>query len=731
MSLATARRFLPWLVLVLAILVPYHRLTTMQGIIVTDDRIISDVFGAELPGRVEAGRLLRAGEWPTWTPRLCTGYPLLAGGVFPDPLTSSTFALLPPAAALNVFVLTTLIVAALGTYALARRLGASAAGATLSGLAFSWSGYMVCQLKHLGIVATVCWLPLGLFLLDRALDKGETATLVRRAYRLVPFAALVAVQWMSNFPQSAYICTLCYGAFALAHAIPQKRFGAKLLVATGVITALGMLCAAMAVLPMQELGTLSDRKGGVVFEFATMLPYSPKDILTFFVPYANGDISDLTYTGSGLFWENYGYVGFATACLAIFAVVRGYRKFHVAFFALTALVAYLIVLGPATPFFKLVFYVLPGMRQFRFPTRFMVLVDLALSILAGIGLTRLEETLQTRKPEWARAVVVAIVAITGIDLVFHQLRQNPIADAKQWLAKPASAQFLAQEKGHFRVFTPKHREAHMLAWQAARGWKDITPYFVHRELLQPNTNLFWGLDTCDCYAGLLPASTQQVWGEYGLIQKTHKVENGELLVSTALFKLLALSANRYLLTPWQLSNESAKLVAEAPPAHIYRVPALPRAWVARSAVKVDGPTAAVNQLLAPDFDLDSRIVVEGAESMTAPSSSGPREGHVVFVADQPKEIVLDVTSKEGGWLLLADTFYPGWHAELDGVEVPIVRANGRHRAIVLPPGPHRVRQWFRSGSAQRGLYVSFAAIACLVVLGVVLGRVSRVLDSPS
>ncbi|MGZ5969682.1 MAG: hypothetical protein ACXWP4_18545 [Polyangiales bacterium] len=730
--LAARKSWLPPVLLVLAILVPYHRLTTMQGMIVTDDRILSDVFGAEFPARVEAARLLRAGELPSWTPNLCTGYPLLAGGVFPDPLSVATFRFMPPVVALNVFLLTTLIVAALGAYALSLRFGASTTGATLSGLAFSWSGYMVCQLKHLGVVSTVCWLPVGLLLLDRALSFEESIPFVRRALRLVPFTLVLAVQWLSNFPQSAYISTLAYGAFALAHAIVHLRKRARrdafvLLASVFGCVLLAIACAAASLLPTRELGALSSRRGGVPFEFATILSYDPRDILTFFVPYANGDISDLSYRSHGLFWENYGYVGLFTMCLAIFAAVRAVRRFHVLFLVIAAVLAYLVVLGPATPFFKIVFTIVPGMNNFRFPTRFLVVVDLAIAILGGIGLTELEAWLTAKKTaDHARWAAMAIVGMTAGDLIFHQLRQNPIADAKTWLAPPASARFLAAQRGHFRIYTLKHRMTHTLAWQAAKGWSDLAPYYAQRELLEPNTNLFWGLGTTDCYAGLLPQSTSIMWGEFGLIEKMHGREQDLLLTSEPFFRQLALSATRYLVSPWRVETGGAELVFEAPPAHVYRIPALPRSFIVRNAIHVDDPRAAADKLVAPDFDLTTQVVLELGRSIPPPpASSGPREGTVKFVSERATEIVLEAESKDGGWLVLADTWYPGWHAEVDGAEQPIARANGRHRAVALAPGAHRIRWWYRSESLATGLRVSGVALGTLLVAGLVLAVLSK------
>src|SRR6202163_957072 len=164
----TARVFLP-----LGALLPYWRLLTFGVIYVTDDVFTSDIFDGELPGRVLIGQLIRHGQLPVWTNQLCSGVPL--AGAPADPIGLAAFSQLPPAAALDMFVIVLLLVAAHGAYGLARRFGADRPGAVLAGGAFAGSGSIARPLKHLGSVSTGVWWPVGLTLIDRALAaRGES-----------------------------------------------------------------------------------------------------------------------------------------------------------------------------------------------------------------------------------------------------------------------------------------------------------------------------------------------------------------------------------------------------------------------------------------------------------------------------------------------------------------------------------------------------------------------------
>ena len=106
--------------LTLAALLPYWRLLTFGVIYVTDDIFASDIYNGELPARVLVGQLIRQGQWPVWTNQLCSGLPL--AGAPADPLGLAAFSLLAPAPALDLFVITLLLVAAHGSYGLAQTL---------------------------------------------------------------------------------------------------------------------------------------------------------------------------------------------------------------------------------------------------------------------------------------------------------------------------------------------------------------------------------------------------------------------------------------------------------------------------------------------------------------------------------------------------------------------------------------------------------------------------------
>jgi hypothetical protein len=719
--------------LTIGALLPYWRLLTFSVVYVTDDYFASDIYNGELPGRALVGQLVRSGEFPVWTSQLCSGLPL--AGSSADPIGLAAFSLLPPAAALDLFVIVLLLVAAHGAYGLSRRFGADRTGAVLAGIAFAGSGYIACQLKHLAIVSTVVWLPVGLLLIDRALDSSaDRPSRARRALMMAAFGLVFAQQVLSGFPQSAYICALVYGSFALFRALQGRtRFASPrtwmvVLAGLGAAAVLGAAAGAVVLLPMAALGSVSDRAATLGYEWSTRLAYWPPNVLTFLVPYIHGDIADNTYKGPPFFWEDYGYVGAATFLLAIYGSVRERRRPIVLFLIAMTLLAYLFVLGAATPVFKVAYLLVPGMKMFRFPTRFLIVVELGLAVLGAIGLTRLRADLRLRIPAPSRApllVAVVICAATAVDLWYHQPRQNPMVPARDWLAPPPTVAMIRADTPQPRTFTPHARELHRRAFLVAHGWADVGPYFELRSALQPNTGgAFWGLPSADCYAGIAPRWYTDVWGDHNredsLVTRMSRldIEKQVLLLHPGMANILKAYGVTHVLSGYPQRGAALPYVGRDGHAFVYRVDGAARARFVRAARYVQTDAEAGARLLNANFDPDAEILLHDAAGAATPAGDGPAAAaagtaRASVIREGQRDVVIDADAPHDGYLLLADTYYPGWTAYVDGVATPVHRANLSVRGIRIPKGRHEIRFTYEAPGVARGLRITAIASATL------------------
>ena len=90
---------------------------------------------------------------------------------------------------------------------------------------------------------------------------------------------------------------------------------------------------------------------------------------------------------------------------------------------------------------------------------------------------------------------------------------------------------------------------------------------------------------------------------------------------------------------------------------------------------------------------------------------------ILHYEDEKVEIGLE--NHAGGILVLSDTYYPGWKSYIDGIAVPILRANHVFRAVVVPAGAEQVVFSYQPDSFRNGMLIS--ATTALLCLALVLG----------
>jgi hypothetical protein len=96
--------------------------------------------------------------------------------------------------------------------------------------------------------------------------------------------------------------------------------------------------------------------------------------------------------------------------------------------------------------------------------------------------------------------------------------------------------------------------------------------------------------------------------------------------------------------------------------------------------------------------------------------TAPAGGKVAFLADAPEHIAISVKSKLPGFVVLADQFYPGWHAALDTEPVRIYRANAVERAVFVPAGSHLVEFDYQPESLSHGYFLAIVGLAIIASL---------------
>jgi len=91
------------------------------------------------------------------------------------------------------------------------------------------------------------------------------------------------------------------------------------------------------------------------------------------------------------------------------------------------------------------------------------------------------------------------------------------------------------------------------------------------------------------------------------------------------------------------------------------------------------------------FTLPAGIVGQTDEGLALPAELRADEvGAAQIDSYEPMRVVIRATVNEPSYLILADLYYPGWQATVDGASAPILCAGSFLRAVALAPGEHEI-----------------------------------------
>ena len=152
-------------------------------------------------------------------------------------------------------------------------------------------------------------------------------------------------------------------------------------------------------------------------------------------------------------------------------------------------------------------------------------------------------------------------------------------------------------------------------------------------------------------------------------------------------------------------------------------PAAPAATVVPELVVEPDSARRIAMLWSPTFDPARTTIVE--EQVQAVGQAGGT-GTAVIEGNGDDTLAIRVRASGPALLNVSRTYHPSWEAEIDGVSVPVLRANHALMAIPLTKsGDQRVIMRYRPAIvslAARISIASWAAVLLLTIASLILGR---------
>jgi hypothetical protein len=667
-----------------------------------------DLQGFHYPLTDYAFHAIRHGRFPEWDPSIYCGLSFVGNiqvALFYPP-TWILFAanLGRPAVSyqsLEDFVLAHVWLAFLLCYIWLRRKSLAELASILGAGVFAYSGYMLNQLQHLGLVAGWAWIPLALSGIDEAVEQQYW----RPLWKVVVASALC---FLAGYPPTWVvfaICTVSYAAWRWKTAL-------------GVMVALGasLLLAGVQLLPASEATRMKafDARYGAGWR-------NPEAYIAYFLPnYFN---FGLHHQPGGHWGGDYLYLG-APAFLGLLALAWR-PKWRELFPALTVLTACVVM---ATNPFGLVWKIIRHSNllvQICRDWYFLAGLTLATVPLAAFGLDHLLKQKRRVVPGWAVLLIISLMIAWSIrELLawfppgsdFPTGWKSAIAPAVTLLLFSLGIFILPGQARHLKTALVT-----ALLFMSAVDYKvfGTSKWFDASEGSgRAKVDSFPGVD--DAVFRQLRASPEyrialDDLGPYSLELRHYGLmtpQGFDPLITTNYQKLMA--GTEHIESGTQIDidpeNEQALgllgvrffMTAEASPTY----PRLSK---------------------DPDFRLlqPATSYYKTFEFVKArpPYSWVPNnsQSYVRRVRWQPEAREFIVRSDAGGQFALSEQFYPGWTATVDGSPARIERWNESFQAIQVPAGEHRLVFRFRSFGLRMGTLIS---LLTTIVLAIVIRKSS-------
>jgi hypothetical protein len=677
------------------------------------------------------------------------------------------------ATTLNFVFWSHLVLAGLFTYVFLRTLRTSWTAALIGGLAYQLSGSIVSQVSpgHDGKLAVSALLPLLLTGLVLAIRRKRP-----EGYALV--ALMVGLDILTPQLQMAQYSLILAGCFTLylcffdseRPAEPRQRWQAMGWATLAV--ALGFGVSMIQILPFMKYGPYAARvAGNQGWEYATSWAMPLENVVDWLVATFTGNSMAGTYWGENAVKYNSEYIGAAVIVLAIVGAASLERRKTVKFLAGMALLFTLVALGGHTPFYRLWYALVPGVKVTRAAGMAFFIPTFVFSCLAAFGVERLQRG-EGRKTLYASligaGVLLLLGASGGLAKMAEQFAGPRFQTAEQAAGSIAmggvlAAVFAAAAAGiglgalkgklqglalagvlvlavgaddfinarRYFAWTPIPQ---LYAGDAVLQHLQRTP-MPYREMDLPGQNGVYETSF------LMGKGIPNALGHHGNeLQSYDELLGGKNVWSNAanprMFDLLAV---RYITLPMQIQisgyhqvayaqtaatsgsqpHESFLYEADTVPAYARVVPAAVKADEARFAATILDPRWNHNRivLLPPDAPVTAARLDSVPPAMASRAAVSAWEPGAMTVR-------LDPAPEHDAFLVVAENWYPDWHATVDGQDAPVLRGQRTLITVPVKQGAHEVKLQFASAAYGKGKMITLVSL--LLIAGwLVLPMVQR------
>jgi hypothetical protein len=688
--------------------------------------------GPDLANQVLPWLQFQAGEWhagrfPLWDPYHWGGQPL-AGQAQPGVVYPFNWILLSlplkegwlRQSYLHWYFVLIHYMGALFAYLLCRDLKLNRIAAVLGGTAFACTGF-VGSVDWPQMLNGAIWAPLVILFLLRA-GRGE-----KPVASAALSGAFLGMAWLSGHHQAPIFLSLAVAAAWLFLILRAGGIRRDVLALAALSAVFAIFCGAFQLLPAYEYGKLAHRwvggEGPVTWKdpvpYSVHAEYSLKLQSLFGILFPGYHVHTATFSGVVVF------------SLGVLAAAALWRDPRVRFFAALGLGGLLISLGSNSVFHGVLYAAVPMVEKARSPGVAAYLFNFSVAILSAFSVQELlSGSYSGHIRKYGKSLFIFSIVTLLFGFIVTEMRQFGLTQDRLILSGLAglllAAAIAAYNAGHL---SPRATAICCLGLAVFefggfvgyalphRGEKNRTIYLnrmaenadivkflrsqpgpfrvdVDDKEIPFNFGDWHGIETLGGYLASVSSN---------LLNAEIHTDRGQNLMNVryAVRRQPNRAGQREI-----FSGQSGLKVFENPGA-------LPRARTVHEVEQAQTGQIAASKLSQETFDVAAKALVSG-EVPDLERCAG--EDEVIVVSRTSNSVSLLAEMGCNGMVVLADTYFPGWTATVDGRRVPVYETYGMIRGVVVEAGPHTIEMRYRPWTAiAGGLMTAIGFLSAFVI----------------
>jgi hypothetical protein len=529
-----------------------------------------------------------------------------------------------------------------------------------------------------------------------------------------------------------------------------------------------LLLAGIQWVPFYELKTQSIRVSGLSYRDAITWSFAWKDFIQFLLPDVFGYLQTTEKYWLNQSWLKTVYIGLSPICFSVLFFVSKDRKRM--FLASIMVISLILAFGGNTPIYK-VLYKIPPFNAIRYPVKFLFLLFFGISVTTALGLDRLRGYFENKDKKIQYAVQIFFYVgflfallwgycnIFSVDVegffikhglkppLYNEIWFN-VHNIKRFflfsfLFCSALLLYLRIEKKKIRniilaailfvsildLFLANYGFFGSVPWK----WFTAKESFVKELPFAVETERYFVTVKTENEFQNVVLSKNSMSSPYAAMYGLYTVGGSEVMrvASQDTFlrmfscfknvveaeRLLDIGGIKYVIISYEINSKDFGLIKKEvfgdKGVYLYEYKKYPGRFSFFNNIRAmnNNNEAIAGIVESKDIDFKKELIIID-KNVRNLKKERPVEGKAAIISYRPNKSIMSCETDQDAFLYVSDTWYPGWHAYVDGKETKIYRANLAFRAVEVPKGKHTV--------VFKYVPMSFYIGLCLTIIGILL-----------